>query len=134
LHTYFAVSNILDAAVTGLDGCDFIDRVGGDSRGRQSGVVAFARETDRIYLDTPSGCSIEDPGWRRRILIETSNSRSTVVWNPWVEKAAKLGDMGETGYLGMVCVESGNAAANTLTLNAGDEHCLQARYSVESLP
>ena len=32
---------------------------------------------------------------------------SPVVWNPWVEKAAAMGDFDDLGYKEMVCVEAG---------------------------
>jgi D-hexose-6-phosphate mutarotase len=31
-----------------------------------------------------------------------------VVWNPWVEKASAMADLGDTAWRGMVCVETGN--------------------------
>ena len=33
-----------------------------------------------------------------------------------------MGDMGENGYLNMLCVESANAAADAVTIAPGDEH------------
>lgn len=32
----------------------------------------------------------------------------TVVWNPWVEKAARMGDFGDEEYKTMICVEPGS--------------------------
>jgi glucose-6-phosphate 1-epimerase len=56
-----------------------------------------------------------------------------VVWNPWTEKANKMGDFGPDGYLQMVCVESTNAADDVVQVPAGGEHRLWVRYSVEPL-
>jgi D-hexose-6-phosphate mutarotase len=56
------------------------------------------------------------------------------VWNPWIEKAAKMGDFGsDTGYRGMLCVESANAAGNVVSVAPGAAHTLRAVYSVEPL-
>ena len=30
----------------------------------------------------------------------------TVVWNPWVENAAKMSDFGDQDYKTMICVEA----------------------------
>ena len=133
LHTYFAVSDVRHIAIEGLDGCRYIDKLDGDKRKHQSGPVLINAETDRIYLDTPADCLINDPGMQRRIRIAKSGSRSTVVWNPWIEKAERMADMGENGYLNMVCVETANAADDVLTIEPGDEHHLRVSYRVESL-
>jgi glucose-6-phosphate 1-epimerase len=133
LHTYFAVSDVHRVVIHGLEDCWFLDKVDGGKRKQQNGPVNFGGETDRIYLDTLSDCLIDDPGLRRRIRIAKQGSRSTVVWNPWQEKAAKMGDLGENGYLDMVCVESANAADNAVTVDPGEEHRLAVVYSVEDL-
>lgn len=132
LHTYFAISDIQQVSVLGLDGCEYLDKVGG-GRNRQEGPVTFSGETDRIYLDTEAECLIEDPGHARRIHVAKTGSRSTVVWNPWIDKAAKLGDLGEDGYRRMLCVESTNAADDLVTLQPGQEHALTVEYRVTPL-
>ena len=134
LHTYFEVGDVREIAIRGLEDCGFIDKVDGGKRKRQQGAVTFDGELDRVYLDTISDCLIDDPGLNRRIRIGKQGSRSTVVWNPWHEKAAKMGDLGGQAYLNMVCVESANAADNTVSIAAGDEHHLAAIYRVEALP
>ena len=75
-------------------------------------------------------CGIVDPVLERTILITSTGSRSTVVWNPWVEKADKMGDFGPDGYLNMVCVETANAAEDVISLVAGETHSMTAQYRV----
>jgi D-hexose-6-phosphate mutarotase len=133
LHTYFHVSDIRQVAIRGLDGCPYLDKVEGGQRKQQAGPVTIGAEVDRIYLDSVADCLIEDPGLKRRIRIAKRNSRATVVWNPWREKAAKMGDLGDDGYLHMVCVESANAADDVVTIPPGGAHHLWVRYSVEPL-
>jgi glucose-6-phosphate 1-epimerase len=133
LHTYFQVSDVRQCAIRGLEDCPYLDKVSGGQRKQQVGAVTINAETDRIYLDSVADCVIEDPGLKRRIRISKRNSRSTVVWNPWIEKAAKMGDFGENGYLSMVCVESTNAADDIVTIPPGGEHRLQVRYGLEPL-
>ena len=89
------------------------------------------QEVDRVYLDSVNDCVIDDPGYKRHIVIKKRGSQSTVVWNPWRETAAKMGDLGDEGYLHMLCVESANAADDVVQLAPGDTHRLWVSSSVE---
>jgi glucose-6-phosphate 1-epimerase len=133
LHTYFHISDVADVAIRGLEGCDYLDKVNGFARATQQGAIVIESEVDRIYLNTQADCLIEDRGLKRRIRIAQQGSRSTVVWNPWIEKAEKMGDFGPDGHRGMVCVETANALENTVTVAPGAEHRMLAVISVEAL-
>ena len=128
LHTYFEISDIDQVSVDGLAGCTYIDRMENSARKQESGAVRCTGETDRVYLNTPAICDIHDRGLQRRIQITATGSRSTVVWNPWIEKAEKMGDLGPEGYRKMLCVETANAADDVITLVPGATHCLGASY------
>lgn len=130
LHTYFEIGDIGQASVAGLSGCSFIDKVAGGKRKKQKDNVSFSGELDRIYLDTSGCCGIVDPVMKRTILITSTGSRSTVVWSPGPEKAAKMGDFGKNGENKMVCVETANAADNTIILQPGETHRMTAQYRV----
>ena len=131
LHTYFEVGDVRQVRIEGLDGCPYLDKVDGGQRRVQDGPVTIDREVDRIYLDSTADCIIDDPVMARRIRIHKRGSRSTVVWNPWAAKAAQMGDLGEKGYLHMVCVESGNVADDVVTVAPDSAHHLWVSYSVE---
>ena len=134
LHTYFVISDVDKVRITGLEGCAYLDKVGDWQRKTQDGAITIAAEVDRLYVDTDSDCLIDDSGHKHCIRIAKRGSRSTVVWNPWVEKAAKMGDFGsDTGYRGMVCVESANAAENVVKVAAGATHSLHVTYSIEKM-
>lgn len=134
LHTYFVVSDLDNMEIHGLDGCTYHDKVGVSTLRKQHGAIVINSEVDRIYVDTESDCLIRDTGAKRNIRIAKRGSLATVVWNPWVEKAAKMGDFGsDTGYRNMVCVESVNAADNVVTVAAGSSHSLWVQYSSEAL-
>jgi D-hexose-6-phosphate mutarotase len=138
LHTYFQISDIGGIRIEGLEGCDYIDKVAAGARKTQQGAVTCAGEVDRVYLNTRAECAILDPGLQRRIRIATSGSQSTVVWTPWTEKAEKMGDFGpgkhgQGGWREMVCVESGNAVDNVVTVPAGSTHRMTVTYSAEGL-
>ena len=133
LHTYFTVGDVGAVQVLGLDGVDYLDKVDGGQRKHQTGPVLIQGEVDRIYLGTEADCLIEDPVLKRRIRVEKRGSRSTVVWNPDVEKATKMGDFEPDGHLRMLCVESANAADDQVSVAPGETHSLWVRYSVEAL-
>ncbi len=133
LHSYFAVDDIRSIAVDGLDGGRYLDKLAGFAERRQQGAIRFASEVDRIYLDTTADSLIRDPAAGRVIRITKRGSASTVVWNPWQRRAEAIGDMGENGYLRMLCVESANAADDRITIAPGSSHALAVYYSVEAL-
>ena len=134
LHTYFNISDIGSAVVGGLHGVTYWDTVGQVEKKQQSGPISFKQETDRVYIDSPQDCVIEDAVLKRRIRIEKGGSLSTVVWSPWTEKAERMGDLGKPdGWRGFVCVESANAWDNKMTLQPGEVHTLSVEYAVEDL-
>jgi len=133
LHTYFHVGDIEAVRVEGLDGKDYIDRLASDALVTQKGPVTIEGEVDRIYLDCPEDAVIVDESLKRRIRIAKTGSRSCVVWNPWAEKGAKFGDMGDEGYRRMLCVETTNAWDDQVTLVPGEQFTLSAIISVEVL-
>lgn len=132
LHTYFTVSNIGDVRISGLSGRTYIDKTDGMRRKRQAGPVSLAKETDSLYLDTLDHRTIEDPGWHRKIVIDSTGADSTIVWNPWTEKAAAMRDLGDPAWRGMICVETGNAADNAVHLAADGEHRMTTQISVDA--
>lgn len=133
LHTYFRIGDIRQATVDGLSDCDYLDKVEGFARKHQNGLLRFNAEVDRIYLDTGNRCEIRDPVMRRRIIIQSKGSHSTVVWNPGKDVAARMGDLGRDGYRNMVCVETANAAEDIVILNPGAVHHLSASYRISEL-
>lgn len=130
LHTYFEIGDIGKVEIAGLANCIYIDKVEGGKRKKQKGNVTFSGETDRVYLDTAGCCGIVDPALKRTLLITSTGSRSTVVWNPGKDKAAKMGDFGKQGETRMVCVETANAADDVIILAPGETHRMTAQYRV----
>jgi glucose-6-phosphate 1-epimerase len=131
LHTYFAISDIHDIAVHGLEGTVYIDKTDGMARKtRPNEPIRFAKETDQVHVNTEATCAIEDPGWGRRITIEKTGSLSTVVWNPWIAKTATMADMAPDEWPGMVCIETANAAENAVHLGPGESHTMTVRISI----
>ena len=133
LHTYFNISDVAQMTIRGLEGCTYLDKVGEPATRTQKDGIVIESEVDRVYVDTTADCVIEDRGFKRAIRIAKQSSHSTVVWNPWTEKADKMGDFGQDGHRGMVCVESANAFGNVVNVAPGETHRLVVVYSVEAL-
>ncbi|GIW75915.1 MAG: D-hexose-6-phosphate mutarotase [Phycisphaerae bacterium] len=134
LHAYLAVSDVRNIRVGGLEGVEYVDKADGMRRKRQSEQwLNLEGETDRVYMGVESGCVVEDTGWARRILVEKSNSRSTVIWNPCETKAEQLKDLGAENWRGFVCVEPGNVGENKVHLEPGGRHEMAATIGVEGM-
>jgi glucose-6-phosphate 1-epimerase len=125
LHTYFAVADVRQVIVRGLEGTTYLDKAPGAPAPRASQgekPITLGGETDRVYLDTRAACALEDPGHARRVAIEKAGSDATVVWNPWVAKAKAMPDFGDDEWPGMICIETANVIENAIELAAGAEH------------
>jgi glucose-6-phosphate 1-epimerase len=133
LHSYFAVSDVERISVSGLEASGFIDKTAEMRRCPPAGVpLQLTKETDRVYLNVPDRLAITDPGWNRRIVIEKGGAASTIVWNPWPEKAAAMSDLGADNWRGFVCVETGNVADNRVTLEPGATHEMTTRVRLDA--
>ena len=134
LHPYFPVHDIATASVEGLAGVEYIDKAAQLLVKRESSEpIRFVAETDRLYLDTDSECVLKDPSGHRELHIEKSGSKSSVVWNPWIAKAAALADLDNEEWRHFVCVEQANASRNALPLAPNETHLFQVRYALKSV-
>ena len=134
LHSYFRVSDVRNVTVTGLAGREYFDKVTGQTGQRQQGqAIAFVGETDRVYRQADGDCVLVDRGLDRQIRVAKSGSNSTVVWNPWAEKARAMADFGGEEWTGMLCVETANALDDVVTIPPGQSHTMRARISVEPI-
>jgi len=128
LHTYLRVGDVREVRIDGLDDVEYVDKVDSLKRKRQpAGGIRITGETDRIYGDTLGTCTVHDPVLGRIITVEKENSRSTVVWNPWIAKARAMADFGDEEWPGMLCIETANVGAGAIRLEAGQSHRMRAR-------
>ncbi len=128
LHTYHAVSDVRQVRITGLDGLRYLDKPDGYQEKSQQGEVAFTTLTDRVYLDALEDATIDDGS--RQIVVHKENSHNTVVWNPWIEGASSLADMGYEEWREFVCVEACNCRDAAITLAPGAEHTMTVAIRV----
>lgn len=133
LHSYFAVSDVRQVRVEGVEGLPYVETLADWEQRQQQGALAFTGETDRIYLDTPPQLSIVDPHWQRRITLASTGSRSAVIWNPWTERASELTDMADDGWQRMLCIETANVWDDLVELEPGASHSLRVSISSTAL-
>ena len=129
LHSYLSVSDIGRVRVLNLEDTEYLDTVGDPRVLRQHGALEFRGEVDRNY-DSPAGVQLADDAMGRSLLIEKSGSPTTVVWNPWQEKARALGDLPDDGYLKFCCIEAAIANDRAVTIEPGGSHLLSTRISI----
>jgi glucose-6-phosphate 1-epimerase len=122
LHAYYRVGSIEPARVRGLGGVHYLDKTDSNREKAQQGDIMIVSETDRVYLNTEAEVELEDPGFGRRIGVEKQNSRTTVVWNPWIEKARALSDLGDGEWRQMICIECSNVSDFAVNLAPGQQH------------
>lgn len=132
-HTYFAIGDIKQVSINGLDKVEYIDKVDGAKRKTQAGAIGFSGETDRVYLKTAGPTTIHDPVMKREISVAKENAEATVVWNPWINKSKAMPDFGDNEWPGMVCVETCAVNENKLTLKHEATHEIVTMVSVKKL-
>ena len=128
LHTYFSVGDIGQVALEGLEGAGYADKVAGMSALQRESRLTFTSETDRVYQSS-APCRVVDGARGREIVVDKSGSATTVVWNPWIEKARRMSDFGDDEYTAMLCVESANTGDARVRLAPGEKHTLRVTIS-----
>ncbi|BCU07369.1 D-hexose-6-phosphate mutarotase [Allochromatium tepidum] len=136
LHAYFKIGDPAQTHVLGLDGCRYLDKAADappDAAGVQSGSLGLEAEVNRIYESVPQCLTIEDKALSRRIRIESHNSHTCVVWNPWIVGSRSMPDLDDEDYRRFVCVETVNAASEVIRVAPRQEVRIGAEYRLESL-
>ncbi len=133
LHSYFAVSDIHQVRLEGLDNSRYLETLEDWQERWQAGDLRFEGETDRLYLGIPTELSVLDQGWQRRIHLHSQGSRSAVVWNPWVDKARRLSQFADDAWQRMLCIETANVMEDVVSLAPGQSHTLAVSIWSEAL-
>lgn len=132
LHTYVAVGDVTTAGVSGLHGADYLDKTDSMARKRHPAEpMRFTGEVDRIFAGHTGACVVQDPVLKRSVRVDKRGSATTVVWNPWAERARALPDLGDEEWRHMVCVETANTGEDAVTLAPGAEHEMAATLTCE---
>lgn len=132
LHTYFLVGDARQIEISGTQGQKYFDKVAGSEHQQDSAPIQISGETDRVYFDSTSSCVLHDPVLNRDITVSKDGSQTTVIWNPWSDKAARMPDFGDEEWTQMVCIETANSGRNAMTLAPGESHTASAIIDVQA--
>lgn len=130
-HTYLAVGDVRRVSIQGLEGAPYVDKTDGFARKPgEPAALMIARATDRVYPGARGTVTIADQAWARRIVVTKTQSSTTVVWNPWIDNARAMVDLGDDEWTEMACVETANTMDDAVTIAAGAEHAMSATIEV----
>ncbi|WP_197522782.1 D-hexose-6-phosphate mutarotase [Occultella aeris] len=131
LHSYFNVNDVAGIAIRGLEGETYTDRAPGAAAatGVLSGPMHIVAETDRVFEGTSAPTYIQDT--LHTVRIAKTGAASTVVWNPWSDKAEAMPDFGDDEWPWMVCVETGNVRSDAITLSPGQAHTMTTTITLD---
>lgn len=132
MHTYFRVADVRLITIDGLDGKTYLDKPQNAARLVQNGAVQISGETDRVYFEASGPITLRDGAQIIRI-SDRGGVKSTVVWNPWIEKSRALADLGDDEWPLFVCIESGVIADDRQSLEAGQCLEMAVEIGVENL-
>ncbi len=133
LHSYHRVGDVRMARLVGVNGIRYIDKTDAYREKTQQGDVAVTGETDRVYLDTKTSVALHDPILRRHVEVVKENSLTTVVWNPWADKANRMSDLGSNEWTQMLCVETSNVIGFAVEVAPDQRHCVKATVSIAAI-
>jgi glucose-6-phosphate 1-epimerase len=132
LHSYFSLSAIENLSIKGLQGAEYLDLVSSEHKNQEEEYLQIQEETDFHFLNTEADVIIDDSIFRRRIKIAKSGSKVTTVWNPWIEKCARISGLPDNAYETFVCVETVNAFDDTIKLAPGESHTTTAIIGLDN--
>ncbi len=122
LHTYFQIKSIDDVEIVGLERVPYVDQLKDTTHPGDRVAIRFTEETDRIYQGGVDRIALLEREQKSQVSIAPRGSKSTVVWNPWIEKSKRMADFGDDEYLRMCCIETANVRANQIVLAPGQSH------------
>ena len=129
LHTYFRVSDVRKVSVAGLAGAAYWSKATGARSVQGPEPLTFSAQTDSVYGNSTGEVVLHDPQMGRAIGIAKRGSKSTVVWNPWIEKAAAMPDFGDDEWPEMLCIEAANALDDAVAVPPGKTHTMETIIS-----
>lgn len=128
LHVYFNVSNIDNIEIKGLSGHRYKNSQDGKFYTLENDL-RIDGEIDAIFQNQIHPVTIIDKAYKRSIVLEKQNSKTTVVWNP----AKDLAEMSVGQYRNFVCVEPSNVGEYCIKLAPHQKHIIYTTISVQKL-
>lgn len=145
LHTYLSTADIEQTSIDGFDKSRYTDTLLPISSASpkshqasdliQKDAVKFTQEVDRIYHQAGQSQNTQTNANNQtndnqinnskqivchtpthRYQLDSVGSHSTVIWNPWINKAKTLDQFLPNDYQNMFCVETANVMDDFVTL------------------
>lgn len=131
-QTYFAVSDISEVRVEGLETLDYLDNLKNKERfTEQEDAITFESEVHKVYVSTPTKIAIIDHEKKRTFVLRKDGLPDAVVWNPWDKKAKLMPDFGDNEYKHMLSVDAA-CVEMPITLKPGEEW--KGRQELSAVP
>jgi glucose-6-phosphate 1-epimerase len=135
LHTYLPTEDISQSYIHNAHNTRYIDALDQWQDKNQHGRITFTQETDRLYFFEPNNenstesfvLRAETPN--QQLNIRSENSRSAVIWNPWVNKSKALSQFNDEDYKQMFCIETANVLEDYKLIEPGESCCLTLELS-----
>ncbi|PLY44015.1 D-hexose-6-phosphate mutarotase [Janthinobacterium sp. ROICE36] len=115
LHSYFAIEQLSEARVGGLQRVRYSDETPQDALQAEE-LLQFADKLDRIYYQLPGALSLQSGSHTLR--LEQQGFTDAVVWNPGAQDAAALPDLADDEYQRFICIEPALIQPDTLAAGA----------------
>ena len=131
LHTYLPTNDINKTYIHGVHNTHYIDALEQWQLKQQRGNITFQGETDRIYQLRSNTQTLSAVTPAHILTIRQSNSCSTVIWNPWIEKSKHLSQFNQDDYKKMFCIETANVLDDSVTLTPKGSHTISMQLSIE---
>ncbi|WP_369602320.1 D-hexose-6-phosphate mutarotase [Hahella sp. SMD15-11] len=138
LHTYLPVTDIEQARIHGLGDRKAWDACRDWQPGTLDDPLVIRAETDWVCPNAPETVTLIDPQGESAIKVNIRadlngepRPHALVIWNPWTDKARRLGQFRDEDYRHMLCLEAALAAENCVTLGPGEQ--LNLTTAIENL-
>lgn len=115
LHSYFAIDQLNEARVGGLQRVRYSDETPQDALQAEE-FLQFDDKLDRIYYQLPGALSLQSGGHTLR--LEQQGFTDAVVWNPGAQDAAALPDLADDEQPRFICIEPALIQPDTLAAGA----------------
>ena len=115
LHSYFAIDQLSEARVGGLQRVRYSDETPQDALQAEE-WLQFADKLDRIYYQLPGALTLQSGSHTLR--LEQQGFTDAVVWNPGAQDAAALPDLADDEYPRFICIEPALIQPDTLAAGA----------------
>jgi glucose-6-phosphate 1-epimerase len=125
LHSYFPTSDIHKTKIMGAEQQHYIDALDDWKIKKQDLPLLIEKEVDRIYLGKGNYKILT----AKQTINVKSNSNSSVIWNPWIDKSKRLGQFSHEDYKTMLCIESANVLEDSVSLAPKGTHTLTLKVN-----